>query len=304
MRLRVAVFVLSALALTGCAARQARARGESGKASGGGRRAPLEAFIEKVRQLSLEARPARKGDAATIERTDPVLAATLVLLAAEPTAANHRHVAEEYVRLGVTDTAFHYFAQAVSLDPRDAAALDGLARIWRDWGFPQHGLGPVYRAISAAPAAPGPRNTLGTLLLALGQPSSARAAFERALALAPGAAYALNNLCYTAVIEGDAERAIDRCRAALQADPALKTARNNLALGYAASGDFEAASREFLAAGDPASERYNMGVALFATRHYEAAAAAFDRAADLRPSLTLARERAKRARDLAAAPLP
>src|SRR5262245_44359523 len=110
MRLRVAVFVLSALALTGCAARHVRTGGESRKAGGGRTIVPLEDFIEKVRQLSLEARPARKGETATIERTDPVLAAALVLLAAEPTAANNRRVAEEYVRLGVTDTAFHYFA--------------------------------------------------------------------------------------------------------------------------------------------------------------------------------------------------
>src|SRR5262245_48381777 len=268
MKLRAAAFVLSAVALTGCAARHARAGGESG----GGRIVPLEAFIEKVRQLSLEARAPRQN-VATIEGTDPALAAALVLVEAEPTASNHRLVAEEYVRLGVADAAYDHFAQAVHLEPRDAAASNGLARIWRDWGFPQHGLGYVYRAISSAPAAPEPRNTLGTLLLALGQPASARAAFERALELAPGAAYALNNLCYTAVIEGDAERAIARCREALQANPKLKAARNNLALGYAASGDLEAASREFLAAGGPASERYNMGVALFAMRRYDEAAA-------------------------------
>jgi hypothetical protein len=38
-------------------------------------------------------------------------------------------------------------------------------------------------------------------------------------------------------------------------------------------------------------------------RHYDEAAAAFEAAAELRPSLRLARERAKQARDLAAAPI-
>jgi hypothetical protein len=47
-----------------------------------------------------------------------------------------------------------------------------------------------------------------------------------------------------------------------------------------------------------------MGVALFATRHYQEAAAAFDEAAALRPWLTLARQRAQQARDLAAAGTP
>jgi hypothetical protein len=44
-----------------------------------------------------------------------------------------------------------------------------------------------------------------------------------------------------------------------------------------------------------------MGVALMATGHYHQAAAAFEEAAALRPSLTLARQRAQQARDLAAA---
>jgi Flp pilus assembly protein TadD len=110
----------------------------------------------------------------------------------------------------------------------------------------------------------------------------------------------LNNLCYTAVLEGDASRAVARCRAALDVDPNLKTTRNNLALAYAAAGDFTSASREFRVSGDATAERYNMGVALFATGHYQEAAAAFDEAAALRPSLTLARQRAQQARDLAA----
>jgi hypothetical protein len=45
-----------------------------------------------------------------------------------------------------------------------------------------------------------------------------------------------------------------------------------------------------------------MGIALMATRRYEEAAAAFDQAAAMQPWLTLARERAERARALAAAP--
>lgn len=284
--------LLSVIALSGCAARHSRMADDG--------IVPLEAFIEKVRELTVQARPARQHDGATLERTNPALIAARALLEASPTAENHRRVAEAYARAGVADAAFSHFSDALRLNPRDAVSLDGRARIWRDWGFPDRGLGEAYRAIGFAPDAAPPRNTLGTLLVSLGQPAAARVAFERALTRDPGAAYVLNNLCYAAVLEGDAAGAVSRCRAALSADPGLKAARNNLALAYATAGDFTAASREFLLSGDAVAERYNMGVALFATRHYLEAAAAFDEAAALRPTLTLARQRARQARSLAA----
>lgn len=288
--------LLSVIALSGCAARHVRTAGDGTVA--------LEAFIGKVRELSVQARPSRQQNAATLERTDPALVAARLRLETAPTAENHRLVAASYVRLGVFDAAYDHFTAALRLDPRDSASLDGLARIWRDWGFPNQGLGPAYRAIAFAPNAPAPRNTLGTLLVGLGQPAAARMAFERALGLDPGAPYVLNNLCYATVLEGDGARAIARCRAAVDADPAQTTARNNLALAYATAGDFAAASREFRETGDAVAERYNMGVALFATRHYQEAADAFGEAAALRPSLTIARQRARQARELAAAAHP
>jgi tetratricopeptide (TPR) repeat protein len=288
---RAAGSLVAVVVLAGCAAHR-HAAGENG--------ATLETFIEKVRQLSLQARPVRSQDATTLEHQDPELALVRLALAAAPTADHYRQVAEAYARLGVRDAAYSHFAAALRLDPHDAASLDGQARIWRDWGFPHLGLGDVYRAIALAPDAPAPRNTLGTLLLGVGQIAAARGAFERALALEPDAAYAINNLCYTAVLEGDHARAIARCRAAVTANPLLRKAHNNLALAYAAAGDFASASGEFRWAGSEAAERYNMGVALMATGHYREAAEAFDEAAALGPWRELARQRAERARQLAA----
>jgi len=292
---RVAACVMAALVLGGCATHRPPAGADP---------VALETYIEQVRQASLAARPARPNAAATLERTDSELAAARLALAFAPTPANHRRVAIAYARLGVGDTAYDNFMAAIRLDPHDAGSFDGLARVWRDWGFPQRGLTDVYRAIYFAPDAAGPRNTLGTLLLRMGLYGAARAAFERTLLLDPGAPYALNNLCYVSLLEGDGARAIDRCRAAVHADPHLTTAHNNLALAYAASGDFAAASHEFLVSGDAAAERYNMGIALLATGHGIEAAAAFDEAAALHPSLTLARDRARQARQLAAAKPP
>jgi tetratricopeptide (TPR) repeat protein len=284
------VVLLAVLALSGCATHRRSLADPTGS---------LETFIEQVRQLAVQARP-RRNDAESLERRDPGLAVARLALTAAPTAVHYRNVAEAYARLGVRDAAYNNFATALRLNPRDTASLDGRARIWRDWGFPELGLGDIYRAIHLAPDAPALHNTLGTLLLALGQVSGARSAFERALTLDPGAAYALNNLCYAATLDGNPARAIARCRAALAADPALRDAHNNLALAYAAAGDDAAAAREFLSSGDQAEARYNMGIALLATRRYREAAAAFDEAAALRPWLAAARQRAHQARQLAA----
>jgi len=284
---------IALVAVSGCAAHHTRTTDAAST--------PLEAFMAQVREASLTPPPPRKDDAVSIERTDQKLVAARLLLATTPTGEAHRRVAEAYARLGIRDAAYDHFTAAIRLNARDAAAWDGLARIWRDWGLPGRGLNAVHHALYYQPDAPAPHNTLGTLLLTLGQTAAARAEFERALVRDPNAAYALNNVCYATVLDGDRAGAIQRCRAATAADPGSITAHNNLALAYASNGDLALASHEFLWPGDPGAERYNMGVVLMATQRYGEAAAAFEEALALRPWLTLARERAERARTLAAA---
>src|SRR5207247_4202917 len=100
----------------------------------------LGSYITRIRDVSSAAKPT-PSLTQTIESSDPLLSAALTQLAASPTAENHRRVASEYRRVRVLDLAHKHLSAAVQLDPRDAAAFDGLARIWRDWGFPQLGLG-------------------------------------------------------------------------------------------------------------------------------------------------------------------
>src|SRR5262249_39916966 len=148
------------------------------------------------------ARPSR-SEPPTVERGDRELAAARAVLAVDPTPANHRRVAEAYVRLRVLDAAYDHFRAAVRLAPSDAAAYDGLARVWRDWGLPHLGLSDAYHAIYYAPSSAVPLNTLGTLLLKMGQLDAARSSFEKALAFDGRAAYVLNNLCYALLLEGN-----------------------------------------------------------------------------------------------------
>lgn len=132
---------------------------------------------------------------ATIESIDSGLAAALLQLAAVPTAEHHRAVADEYRRLKILDAAFDHLSAATRLDPRDAAAYDARARIWRDWGAPHLGLADSTRAVYYAPRSATAHNTRGTLLAAAGMKAEAAHEFEVALEIDPSASFARTNLC-------------------------------------------------------------------------------------------------------------
>jgi len=242
----------------------------------------LAVFMEKVRVKSERARPA-PDRVRTIEASDPALAAALRGVSMQPTAAGHRAVALAYVRLGILDQAHEHFSAAVALEPHDAASWDGLARIWRDWGFPHLALSDAYRAVYHAPDSPAAHNTLGTVLHALGQHGAARAEFEQALALDVTAAYALSNLCVAWRISGHASKAAEACRQALQLQPDLEPARNNLALAYEAAGDPASALATLAASTDAARAAYNKGLLHLARREYREALRSFDVARAERP---------------------
>lgn len=244
--------------------------------------------------------PIDSGFAAQVESQDPELASALAMLPFAQNATQHRRVAERYYRLHILDSAYDHFLQATKLDASDGAAFEGLARIWRDWGFAERGLGDASRAVHFAPSLPAAHNTLGRILLTLGRYRDARQAFERTLALDPAAAYAFNNLCYLSLLEGDVTLAASQCQAALDADPNFVPARNNLALAYAVSQRDDLAQREFIATGDPAAAAYNMGIVREAEGDYAAAAKAFDEASRQRPSWSAARLKARQTHKLAA----
>jgi Tfp pilus assembly protein PilF len=315
---RAAACLLAALLGGGCAAKAPRSQRFIHRAPAGSRdraeeaaakaaeQAPklpketLEHFIEQTRALTAAARPRPSKGVPTMEDRDPELTAARLILAVFPSAENQRRVAAGYMRLGVLDAAYDHFKAALVLDPTDAISFDGLARVWRDWGLPNLGLGDAHRAIYYAPSSPTVYNTLGTLLQRMGQTAAARSAFEAALRRDPESAFALNNLCYATLMQGRSAEAVDACRHALRVQPELAAARNNLGLALWAEGDRTAAAAAFDAAGTPGAARFNTGIALLASRDFGPAAVAFDDASALSPGLTRARPRARQARTLAA----
>jgi Flp pilus assembly protein TadD len=227
------------------------------------------------------------------------LAAALLEAKNLPTADNLRRVAEAYRQIGVLDVAYDYLSRALRLNPGDGRAFDERARIWRDWGYPHLGLGDAYRAVHHAPDSAAAYNTLGTLLQGVGTRRGARRAYEDALRIDPHASYALNNLCYLSFLEGRARTAVTACESALRLAPRVAATHNNLGLAYASLGDLQSAHRQFSSEGDRATAAYNMGIVYLAKKEFGKAADAFQEAYGARPSLTLARDRAKQALTLA-----
>jgi Flp pilus assembly protein TadD len=246
--------------------------------------------MRKVRALSAEARPAR-ASATTLESTRPGLAAAAAAAAFAPSSETLRAAAAEYARAGVNDRAFEYLNRSIALAPREAAGYDALARLWRDSGFPQLGLGDAYRAVYYAPASAIAHNTLGTMLQTLGHRDAARREYERALGLEPTAVYALNNLCYGFVLAGEGRHAVGACEKALSVDPDFAPARHNLALAFAVAGNISAARRTFDANSDRAEALYNIGIVHLARREYRDAIKAFETVQALRPGMRLATAR-------------
>jgi Flp pilus assembly protein TadD len=296
---RVAVCLGLVCITAGCASRGARPARQSALPSLQTQSAEptgsLEEFMSKVRARSVTARPLTRREL-TVEGNDVALTAALITVKARPSAANHRKVAAQYLRHGIKDVAHEHFTAALKLDSRDAASWDGLARIWRDWGFSKLALPDATRAVYFAPSSPVVHNTLGTILQALGRRAEARAAYEKALALDATAAYALTNLCYGWALEGEADKAANACREALRLQPEMEAARNNLAVAYEVSGDSTAALDVLAESGDAARTQYNAGILHLAARRFPEALKAFDQAMVLRPPFAAAELMARQTR--------
>ncbi len=259
----------------------------------------LHEYAQKLRHLTAAAKPQTKSLLPTIETRDPDLSRALMAELILPTAQNHCHVAEQYYRLHILDTAYQRFNRALRVNPTYAPAFEGMARVWRDWGEPGLALGDAHRATYYAPDWAQGWNTLGTVLQAVDRRADARNAYHTAVARDPKAAYAYNNLCYLSVLEGKASRGVAECQAALRLDPTLIATRNNLALAYASTGRIKLAEQVLLEGRDSAVGQYNVGMVRMAQGRYSAAADAFNQARTLKPRWRAAHDRAKQARTLA-----
>ena len=158
-----------------------RARSSSGRATAQSRskvRPSRRSAARRSRAPSVRRLPAapsrRRGSVHRSSSGIPGCAQALSSLRAQPSALAHVDVAVAYHRLGVLDAAFDQFSQAIALEPRNATAWDGRARLWRDWGLIVPALGDAHRARYFAPKRAEVLNTLGTILERAGQCDGAR----------------------------------------------------------------------------------------------------------------------------------
>ena len=153
-----------------------------------------ERALAKAREEARRSGPPPRQLSPRLESTDSALMQALRELGSSRSAATHLAVAHEYRRLGILDQAFDHYTAAQKLDRRSAAAYDGSARIWRDVKRFDRALADATRAAYHAPESPEILNTLGTVLLAAGNPVEARKVFSKALAMNPDATYARYNI--------------------------------------------------------------------------------------------------------------
>ncbi len=125
--------------------------------------ADTEAVARAVREARRNGPASRAPSLPVVEGRDPALKDALAALVKAPSAAAHLRVGQEYYRLGIRDLAFDHYSDALTYDGRSAAAFDGRARVWRDWGFVALALGDAHRARHYQPASATVHNTLGTV---------------------------------------------------------------------------------------------------------------------------------------------
>lgn len=310
MNARMAVLLVAlGVASSGCAERGSQGLSPSvqpapsaADVGGPSQAPPAQPLKNEVRKLEAAKPPPATSLLPTLEGTDAALSKALLLAAMQETPAHERAAAAAYQAAGILDDAFRHLQKAVALDSCDAAAWDGMARIWRIWGRSDVAMGYAYRALHCNPTSAEIYNTLGTIMQTLGQVQNAYAAYQHAATLDDRAAYPLSNLCYLEASEGHGADAVRFCRMALAKSPTFEPARNNLALALTAQ-DEPVAAEAALLVGTPTADRwYNVGMLRLATGRYDAAAAAFNTAADRDPSMRIAVQRAVQARRAAATP--
>jgi len=151
--------------------------------------------VERARREALARRAAAAPEQLrSIEGTDVALRNALAALGQLESAAAHVAVAQQYWRLHVYDAVYDHYTDAIRLEPRNVTALDGRARVWRQWHMTEPALSDAHRARYFGPERPDVLNTLGTILEQAGQCGAARDAYASALKLDPSAGWAKDNL--------------------------------------------------------------------------------------------------------------
>lgn len=149
-------------------------------------------------------------------------------------------VANLYVTTGRVDAAHQLFTASLSVDPQNADALAGLARIARRQQNPNEAIRLMERVAELQPGNWGAFNTLGGISFRMGRYDQAVAYFRRAVYLDPGNHVAAANLAAAGMMGGDFATARDGLieAAATYPDPTIQM---NLGIAHYYLGEYDEA---------------------------------------------------------------
>lgn len=153
-------------------------------------------------------------------------------------------------------------------------------------GLLQEAASSLERARTARPDDYNAWLGLGWVYQTAGRSAEAEAAFRQAIQLRPHYWLGYNELGRLYAEQGQYAQAAENFGRVVAALPDSVEGQNNLGAVYLAQGDFERAAQSFRASLSvrPTPDAHsNLGTALYYLKHYDAAAAEYERAAGLRP---------------------
>ncbi len=228
-----ALLVLAALALAAC--ENVQRRGLDPLASSG-RLTAAPISYDALMHIGATARGAGDLDTAvSLYRR----AAELNLAAAAPFTA----AGDTLVEMGQINEAIVAYKAALAREPRDPAALRGLARAYLRTGKPELALEPLGVAREQAPADPKLLQLIGVTDDFAGRHAAAQASYRRGLEFLPGNRGLSVNLALSLALSGQYGEAVAVLSPIALGPGGTPGERQTLALIYALQGDNRAAER-------------------------------------------------------------
>jgi Flp pilus assembly protein TadD len=162
--------------------------------------------------------------------------------------------------------------QILSIDPRQARALQLLGTIESQSANHADAIALIARALAIEPALPGAHNSLGAAFFRQGRLDQAIAAFEEAHMMEPAEIEPLNNLGMAFKQINELDRAIDSFCAALAIKPGSVAVMNNMGASLLAANRLDEAiaiARQAIAIGpETAAMHWNLACALLKSGNF------------------------------------
>jgi protein O-mannosyl-transferase len=201
----------------------------------------------------------------------------------------HCGVGLDFEHRGNFEAAAAQYAEAVRVNPTDAAAHNGLGTALSHQGNDAEAEAQHTEALRLDPRSVNAHYNLGVILSRRGKDVEAIAHYLKALRLDPFFVDAHNNLGVILARQGRDTDATAQYAEALRLDPGSADAHNNLGVILSRQGRFEDAAAHYLEAlrRKPASvdAHYNLGMVLSRQGKFEQAAAHYTEALRLNPGL-------------------